>query len=1306
MSIEAWLRLKDDEVLFLEGAEDIDRVSSDATTTTQVKRTEEPISLNTKQAQKAIKNFWATTERAPDRIVRFVYLTTSVATEERNAAFNGLKGIDAWDKARHDSEIAELVRAYLLLHLNAEDSLLFFLKNATVDELQQKLFDRFIWMTAQPSVEIVKDSVTDRLVEYCNSKGLAHQAAHNIRGKLFDRCWDRVLQEDIAERYLDAQLLAKEKTEATTVPCLLPLSTVQSLLQRMGQSSELQHQVAPLAMFEQEIPMLPVNILERPALVDQVRIHLRRRDAVMLSGSVFKGKTTLAAIVVRRSGTTPRWIELTGRSASVIADIFRLVCPTLDDANEPTVVVFDDLDTGAQARKTYASALQKMVHRAKLAGKALLFTAQGKSESLDHEIANGWGLVQIEVPALEADDVQALCLSMGCPSTALAKTYGKLITARTAGHPKLVQVRVHELQERAWPAFDAGMLLEISPAVQSVKQMARELFAESVTAPEAEFIYEAGEFWNPPTRSMLLNLAGLPPKLVGPSKVLDRLQGRWIESPTTERFRVTPILRGEKDVTWTQAQYCEVHAKIYDAIVQSSPLFPRDVAGLLFHAIVARDGTRIASAANTLREANADVQKAVLFHLSWIVCIAVEEGHTLPEMNCASWIFRWVQLRTAFQESAESAPSVIQAWKRDLVTGPSDVVYKAGSRWILDTTILTSWSPFPPLALVLDAAESVFSAPAFVTTELINDSPDKFSQGFPPEATPFQVLLSRQAFNVRNLNDLEVLTDWLARQSSKELLRQFNTLASWPIVRSLGGFVHCGWAAAAETDEPQWSRWITGIDAAMSIAQRKGLPAFGTELARAKSIILCEYLENADGAVAVLDVAEKSFGPSAVLAEQGVNLLYHARKHTEALQAWTKLMEQYGHMAIDDPFSYRRAAICAGEVGNFVLASELFEKGSTQFTLASQSPTRMGLLADASDCALKSGNARRASALLTKIALELPEAARSGTDLKWHSTLIDLNRVAMLQEPGHLGMTDYRRAIPYALGQGSQPGTVKDAIAPDQHLNIQMFEAQVAAIESQWDDASSELMQRAAALAVPPTNPLARWTASQALLRQQLVAGIDTRFVDLCMTMIEDFETATEQASAKKCTVPTDETYLGLFVCGLCCANDPEAVLTAWGQSALVGKDSRVGGLVQQLLEGVKLPFQQIQHVLFDQSKAASPVRLGAAISLLHNSYGNTTIVSQTQGFLASAIALGGAPMFFASTISRPMTKRWALQWEVQLKMSWQFSFPRFAIPKLRDLIARAKQGQVGLPEFLSTTSHTVSVDLTKIIGEIGKFCV
>lgn len=1299
-TIEAWLLLKSNEVLFLEGAEDIDRVAVDGTTTIQVKRTDDTISLNVAIARDSIKNFWATTERSPGRVVRYVYLTTSTVAKEQNATFDGLKGLEAWDKAQHDTQIAELVRAYLVNNLGATGTLLEFLKKSTIEDVQLKLFRRFVWLTARPAVDVVMASVTDRLKDYCVLEGIATAAATAIRDRLFARCWEQVLRPDVNERRLDTSLLTQERNEATTIHLAIPLSTAQSVLQVVAQLPALQRRMAPLSVLAQEVPPLPANILERPLLVNQLSVHMRRRAAVMLSGSVYKGKTTLAALLVHRSGIATQWIQLTEREASAITDIFSLVILTFDDPNGPGIVVFDDLDTGAKARRAYAPVLKKMVHRARLAGKTLLFTAQGQSEALTNEIAEEWGLVQIEVPALEANDVKALCLSMGCPTEDLANTYSKFIAAQTAGHPKLVQVRVHELSRTSWPDFNINAILRDSDAVRSAKQMARELMSESVQPSEAAFLYEAGEFTNWPSRKMLLNLADLDPAVSGAGSIIDRMLGRWIESIGIDRYRITPILRGEVDITWTKQQHRKVHAKIHDAIKLSSPLLPRDGAALLFHALLANDGKRLAASAANLLQAQDDVQQQIQAHLSWVVNFAVEEGQVLPEMGSAYSIFRALQLRVAVQESIESIPSIIKAWRRD-ISRETEYSLKAVSQLMLDTSVLTNPAQMS-LALSLEAATSIFFTPPeatalFLSGELVSNLAKDFSE-FPTEATTFQILLSMRASSVKTLSDLETLVAWLDTQTDERLLYEFNALFSWKFVRALGGFIHGAWAIAGDSENPQWDSWLIALDAAMSTALRKGLPKFGAELARAKSIILAEYMKQPEDGNKILAVAESMFGYSAVLAEQSVNLLYHANKHAEAVQAWQGLIAQYGIGAIDDPFAYRRVAICAGEAGNLKLASELFEEGATQLQTLPSLPTRIGLLADASFSAWKAGEARRASSLLIRAALELPEASQLSADLKWSSTIVDLNRVVMLQ------MRDFRTSVEkedilYSLGQGSRPGISKDGGSPEPVTAALIFEAQAGLLESQWTDASSASMQRVIKLA-SHSNSIVQMTALQAVLRNQLVNGISSSFIDICASILNSVEAAARQFNAdndKPYTSFQYEPLVGLLVCGLCCTDQPKSMLVAWSQNALALQKPQVHDLVQGILEGLNLSPNQILQSLFGKTNTSNAVRIGAALSLLSNSYGNTRFTSLAQGFLASTIRLCSA-LFFVSSMTHPIAKRWALQWEVKTRTPNQFPTPDVVIPQLRDLVERAKQGRVGLSELLSTTSNAVKVDLSNII--------
>jgi len=77
-SIEAWLDLREGEMLALEGAEDLDRIGPHGATVEQVKDTAGSgnITLRSLSVLEAIGNYWDHLHRNPGTQLRFRFLTT------------------------------------------------------------------------------------------------------------------------------------------------------------------------------------------------------------------------------------------------------------------------------------------------------------------------------------------------------------------------------------------------------------------------------------------------------------------------------------------------------------------------------------------------------------------------------------------------------------------------------------------------------------------------------------------------------------------------------------------------------------------------------------------------------------------------------------------------------------------------------------------------------------------------------------------------------------------------------------------------------------------------------------------------------------------------------------------------------------------------------------------------------------------------------------------------------------------------------------------------------------------------------
>lgn len=113
-SIDAWLRLTTpNEVIYLEGSEDLDRASAQDAVAQQVKSEVEGISLNNQRALKALENFWTLRCREVGRTVEFHYISTAPSVVERDAAFGGMAGMDAWNIARDSAEMTACIQKYL-----------------------------------------------------------------------------------------------------------------------------------------------------------------------------------------------------------------------------------------------------------------------------------------------------------------------------------------------------------------------------------------------------------------------------------------------------------------------------------------------------------------------------------------------------------------------------------------------------------------------------------------------------------------------------------------------------------------------------------------------------------------------------------------------------------------------------------------------------------------------------------------------------------------------------------------------------------------------------------------------------------------------------------------------------------------------------------------------------------------------------------------------------------------------------------------------------------------------------------------
>jgi hypothetical protein len=165
-SVFAWMQLKENEILILEGAEDFDIHCGSSVTATQVKDVSGNLTLRTQAVVDTLNNYWAHRERNPGYEIVLRFLTTAEAGQEQGSPFgSGQKDLDYWNSAESDGIDIEPIRAFLLT-LGLESRLALFIQTATSDVLLEKLIRRIKWDMGNRPSEGIQYNIEDKLMNH------------------------------------------------------------------------------------------------------------------------------------------------------------------------------------------------------------------------------------------------------------------------------------------------------------------------------------------------------------------------------------------------------------------------------------------------------------------------------------------------------------------------------------------------------------------------------------------------------------------------------------------------------------------------------------------------------------------------------------------------------------------------------------------------------------------------------------------------------------------------------------------------------------------------------------------------------------------------------------------------------------------------------------------------------------------------------------------------------------------------------------------------------------------------------------
>jgi hypothetical protein len=167
-SVYRWITLGPDEVLYLEGAEDLDILGPAHAETIQVKDTRQSgsITLRSPDVLEAIGHFWALQEHHPDVTISFRFLTTAVRGYEQGAPFGDMCGLDYWDACKRLGGDLAPLRTFFQAQDRLPEMLRTFIAAADDATLRSRLLTRMEWDTGNAPKEYIEGLVHKRVIYY------------------------------------------------------------------------------------------------------------------------------------------------------------------------------------------------------------------------------------------------------------------------------------------------------------------------------------------------------------------------------------------------------------------------------------------------------------------------------------------------------------------------------------------------------------------------------------------------------------------------------------------------------------------------------------------------------------------------------------------------------------------------------------------------------------------------------------------------------------------------------------------------------------------------------------------------------------------------------------------------------------------------------------------------------------------------------------------------------------------------------------------------------------------------------------
>ena len=441
--VEAWLNLGDDELLFLEGAEDYDVMSSTSGTAVQVKATIGNITLRSEAVISALTSFWLIKNNNQDKQIWLRFITTSpITTEQGNPFGDGKRGLEVWRQCAKTKDVllAEQLRLFLTTDpivspqldkqgtdgaTTPKSSLLKYLQTTNAVDVLDEFITHIFWKTSSEDSEVVRESVTILLRAFGDRLRYRPNECEPVADHLFRIVAETASKKEGRVLSLDEFRLEFEQAASKRYsPSELAVLTANAGFLQQAVSAPLglggDMILAAATVVQLGVPNLPPDFIKRTALVTKVLDVISAFGGVVIKGSSGMGKSTLAKLAATAASGQWIWADFQGIDSSNVPHMVRLFANYFVQSRSAYNLALDNLDFDVSDLAHIDNSLAAVLRSVRSRGGKFIITTQ---RDLQGDLLQKISLTNasvFDVPYFTDVEIQEFCHILGCSKTETA----------------------------------------------------------------------------------------------------------------------------------------------------------------------------------------------------------------------------------------------------------------------------------------------------------------------------------------------------------------------------------------------------------------------------------------------------------------------------------------------------------------------------------------------------------------------------------------------------------------------------------------------------------------------------------------------------------------------------------------------------------------------------------------------------------------------------------------------------------------------------------------------------------------------